>query len=184
MDDITELLRRVEAGQADAHDRLMSLVYVELKRIARGVRARHHGAINTTALVHESYLRLIGNSSLSWPDRNRYFGCAARIMRNILVDQARQEGAVRHGGDLRRIEFTDAVESAAAPAVSLDLIDLDRALARLEVIDPDLARLVDLHVFAGLEFTDVAQCLDMSERSVFRAWQKAKALLHGLLAGG
>lgn len=181
--EITQLLRRAESGDAQAQSELMPLVYAELKRLAKSVRGGRDAPLNTTELVHESYLRLIGGAPLDWPDRNRFYAYAAQAMRSILVDRARREGALKRGGDRQRIELAAALE-APQPHSPLDLVELDAALARLERIDAQSARVVDLHVFAGLEFADVARCLGIGERTAYRAWQKARALLHGLLAEG
>jgi RNA polymerase sigma factor (TIGR02999 family) len=179
--DITQLLHRAESGDAGAQSELMPLVYAELKRVAKSVRGGRNAPLDTTELVHESYLRLVGGAQLSWPDRHRFYSYAAQAMRSILVDRARHEGALKRGGDRQRVEIDAALE-LPEPRAPSDLVELDAALARLAHIDAQCARVVDLHVFAGLEFADVARCLGIGERSVYRAWQKARALLHGLLA--
>lgn len=179
--DITQLLRRAEAGDAEAHALLMPLVYAELKRLAKSVRGGRGGELDTTELVHESYLRLVGGEPLAWPDRNRFYSYAAQAMRSILVDHARREGAVKRGGERQRVELTEALETAGASS-PIDVVELDAALTRLERVDAQSARVVDLHVFAGLEFGDIARCLGLGERTVYRSWQKARALLHGMLS--
>jgi len=181
--DITGLLRRAESGEAAAHDALLPLIYEEFKRVARSVR---HGkdapTLNTTALVHETYLRLVGSDQLSWPDRHSFFAYAARTMRNILIDRARAHLSLKRGGDLQRVEWDEVLDRLGSDS-HLELLELDASLTRLEQIDANLARVVELHVFAGLDFADVGQCMGIGERSAFRAWHKAKAVLHSLLVG-
>jgi len=180
--DITGLLRRAEAGEPAARDALLPLVYDELKRLSRGMRAGQHApTLNTTALVHEAYLRLVGAEALAWPDRRRFFAYAAQAMRSILVDRARQHLAQKRGGDLVRVEWEATLDLPSAEA-DQELLDLDAGLAKLEQVDADLARLVELHVFAGLGLGAVAASLGIAERTAFRSWHKAKAILHGLLA--
>jgi RNA polymerase sigma factor (TIGR02999 family) len=178
--DITQLLRRAEAGDRQAHEQVLPLIYDELKKIAHGVRGPASGAaLNTTALVHEAYLRLIGVDDLDWPDRHRFYSYAAHVMRGILVDEARRSLAIKRAGDQQRIDFELAVEAAIDfPA---DLLEIDAALATVEKVDPKVFGVIELHVFAGLEFAEVARCLGIGERSVYRLWSKGKALLHGLL---
>ena len=180
--DITGLLRRAEAGDEAARDTLLPLVYEELKRVSRGVRGGHDApTLNTTALVHEAYLRLAGSESLTWPDRQRFFAYAAQAMRSILIDRARQHLAQKRGGDLQRVEWEAALE-LPADEPQLELLALDAGMVKLEQVDAGLARLVELHVFAGLGFADVASCLGIAERTAFRSWYKAKAMLHGFVA--
>ena len=179
--DITGLLQRAESGDAGARDVLLPLIYNELKRAARRTRdGQEAPTLNTTALVHEAYLRLVGNEQLSWPDRRRFFAYAAQTMRSILIDRAREHMAIKRGGDVQRVEW-GAVSEQLGDESHLELLELDAGLTRLARADEELARIVELHVFAGLGFADVAQCLDISERSAFRGWHKAKAMLRGML---
>ena len=180
--DITGLLRRAEAGEPRARDALLPLVYEELKRLSRSLRDGHDApTLNTTALVHEAYLRLVGSESLAWPDRHRFFAYAAQAMRSILIDRARQHLSRKRGGDLQRVDWEAALEVPGDEA-QRELLELDAGLMKLEQVDAGLARVVELHVFAGLGFADVAGCLGIAERTAFRSWQKAKAILHRLLA--
>lgn len=180
--DITGLLRRAEAGDQEARDSLMPLVYEELKRVSRGLRGGYDApTLNTTALVHEAYLRLVGGESLAWPDRQRFFAYAAQAMRSILIDRARQLLAQKRGGDLQRVEWEAALE-LPGDEPHLELLALDAGMVKLEQVDAGLARLVELHVFAGLSFADIAACLGIAERTAFRSWHKAKAILHGAIA--
>jgi len=179
--DITGLLRRAEAGDAQAQHSLLPLIYEELKRVARGMRDGHDApTLNTTALVHEAYLRLIDAGRVRWQDRAHFFAYSAQAMRSILVDRAREHLALKRGGDLQRVEWEAALDQPGDEA-HVELLELDAGLTQLAQIDASLVRIVELHVFAGLGFADVAQCLGMGERSVFRAWHKAKALLHSML---
>lgn len=179
--DITGLLQRAESGDSDARDALLPLIYDELKRAARRARGGQDAqTLNTTALVHEAYLRLVGNEQLSWPDRRRFFVYAAQTMRSILIDRAREHLALKRGGDVRHVEW-EAVDDQLGDESHVELLELDAGLTRLARSDEGLARIVELHVFAGLEFADVAQCLGISERSAFRGWHKAKAALRGLM---
>ena len=178
--EITGLLRQAEAGDRAAHEQVLPLIYAELKKVARSVRGGGHDPVlDTTALVHEAYLRLIGVDELEWPDRHRFFSYAAQVMRTILVDEARRNLALKRAGDQRRVEFDESLlTSVDFPAT---LLEVDAALARIEKIDPRLFHVIELHVFAGLEFSDIARCLQIGERSVYRLWHKARTLLQGLL---
>lgn len=178
--DITQLLREAASGDASAQHRLVPLIYDNLRRLARrALAAQDHGrTLDTTALVHEVYLRLVDRSDLAWPDRRHFFGYVARAMRNLVVDAARRGAAQKRGGDGAR-------DDDWAPFVIVhsahDLVGLDQVLERLDAVAPRLRELVELHVFAGLTFPDVAQCLGISLRTVMRDWQKARALCASLL---
>lgn len=178
--DITQLLQRAGAGDAPALDALLPMIYGELRRIAHGQSIGGQATLNTTALVHEAYLKLVGQAELSWPDRRHFFAYAARAMRSILVDNARRRAALKHGGgqvrDDEAIEWVGAFESSGA-----DLLQVDQALGQLAKVSDRLREVVELHVFAGLEFKDIAACMELNERTVFRDWRKARALLQGLL---
>jgi RNA polymerase sigma factor (TIGR02999 family) len=179
--EITELLRQAGAGESAAMDRLLPLIYGELRGLARAQQARAPATLlDTTALVHEAYLRLVDQENLAWPDRRHFFAYAARAMRSILVDNARRRAAAKHGGDQQRDD--DALEFApSAAAGAADLLLVDQALDRLAGISDRLREVVEMHVFGGLEFKDIAACLQVTERTVFRDWRKARALLEGLL---
>lgn len=179
--EITGLLRRAASGDADARDRLVPLIYDNLRRLARNALRDSDGSrtLDTTALVHETYLKLLGKTGLDWPDRRHFFGYVARAMRSLVVDEARRRTAYKRDGGERD---DDGLAHLVATDVAQDLVTLDQVIDRLSATDPRLGEVVALHVFAGLSFPDVAQCLDISLRSAMRDWQKARALCAGLLA--
>ena len=180
-DDITELLQRARAGDRPALDELLPLIYAELSRLAHAQHARGQSTmLNTTALVHEAYLKLVNQPELSWPDRRHFYAYAARAMRSILVDNARRRASDKRGGGAVRDD--DALERLQA-GDETDLLAVDQALNRLAQVSDRLREVVELHVFAGLEFRDIAACLQMTERTIFRDWRKARALLESLLGG-
>src|SRR5262249_40468095 len=156
---------------------LLPAVYAELRRIAANYmhRERAGQTLQPTALVHDVYLRLLGDTQLSWNSRAHFFGIAARAMRQILVERARARGAAKRGGSRVRVTLDDRLE--AAPARSIDLDALDEALTRLEAFDPELARLVDVRFFAGLSIEETADAMQLSPATVKRRWALAKAWL-------
>src|SRR5690606_24301226 len=131
--------------------------------------------LSTTALVHEAYMKLAGGSA-DWRDRAHFFGYAAAIMRNILVDYARRRGAAKRGGDRVPVDWT--LVQPGVEAVASDVLALDAALTRLERAEPQLARVVELRFFAGLSLEETAEVMGRSARSVDRDWRKARAFLH------
>jgi RNA polymerase sigma factor (TIGR02999 family) len=170
-DDITGLLQRAHAGDRPALDELLPLIYAELHRLAHAQHAQGPATLlNTTALVHETYLKLVNQPELSWPDRRHFYAYAARAMRRRGSDK-RGGGALRDDDALERLEAGD--ES--------DLLAVDQALRRLAQISDRLREVVELHVFAGLDFSDIAACLELTERTIFRDWRKARALLQSIL---
>lgn len=177
-DDITVLLGRARDGDSTALERLLPRVYHELRTLAHRYLLRESAGhtLSTTALVHEAYLRLSAGGSNDWRDRAHFFGYAATIMRNILVDYARKRGAVKRGGDKIPVDW-DSVE-ASVEAVASDMLALDEALTRLERAEPSLARVVELRFFAGLSLEETAEVVGRSPRSVDRDWNKARAFLH------
>jgi RNA polymerase sigma factor (TIGR02999 family) len=182
-DAVTRLLRQVAAGERQAADDLLPLVYRELKAIAhrqlRGERRGH--TLNTTALVHEAYLRL-GLDEISWNDRTHFFAVAARAMRRVLIDYADQRRAGKRGGDLIHVPLEETV---AAPERRIEsLLALDQALTHLELLDPRQVRVVECHVFAGLSLNDTAAALDISPATVSRDWTLARAWLNRALGAG
>ena len=138
--------------------------------------------LQATALVHEAYLRLVGEDKPSWNSRGHFFGAAAQAMRQILVDQARRKGSLKRGGDRRRIDLEVAEPAVVPPSVSI--LALDEALERLERDDPRKARIVMLRYFAGLTTKETAAALDVSVPTVEREWRFARTLLHTQLADG
>ena len=175
--DITSLLAAWRGGDRDAMNRLMPLVYDELRAIARGrgVRARPDDTLQTTALVHEAFLKLAGRSGLAVHDRHHFFALAARAMRQLAVDYARRQAAEKRGGG---VVGADDVDRIPAVERAPDVVALDEALERLASLDESLSRIVELRYFAGLSVEETAQVLGCSARTVKRDWRKARALLH------
>jgi RNA polymerase sigma-70 factor, ECF subfamily len=175
---LTGLLVQWSRGDEQALERLLPLVYRELRRIAaRQLRAeRRAHSLDPTALVHELYLRLVDQRSATWQNRAQFFGLAAQLMRRILVDHARARQAAKRGGGLTVALIGDVAEPNQGAAAA-DIIDLDRALLALERQDADQARLVELRFFAGLTVEEAAHVLDRSPRTVKREWRLAKAWL-------
>lgn len=175
---VTALLTNWSRGDATALDQLVPLVYEELRRIAarqlRGERANH--TLQPTALVHEVYLRLIDQRQVDWQDRAHFLGVAAHTMRRVLVDHARRHGARKRGDGVQRVSIDDAKELAASPDVPL--LSLDHALDRLEAVDPDLAKVVELRAFGGLTIEEAAHVLKVSPSTAKRDWRTAKAWLN------
>ncbi len=184
--EVTKLLHDWSAGDREALDRLLPLVYDELRRragaVLRSERAGH--TLQPTALVHEAYLKLVGRSSVDWKDRAHFFGVAARAMRQVLVDHARARNAEKRGSGqiLVGLEGASAVAAATAPK-SLDLLDLDRALSKLASLDARQSRLVELRLFAGLTIDESAEVLQISHATVSREWKHAEAWLQREIAG-
>lgn len=174
---ITELLRAWRSGQGTALDRLVPLVYDELRRLASramgGERTDH--TLQTTALIHEAYLRLLG-AEVEWADRVHFYAVAAQTMRRILVDYARAGARDKRGGDAIRIPLEE--DLAAAAARPPDVIALDEALERLSTLDQRKARAVELHYFGGLTYDEVAHVLGISPATVDRELRMAKAWLY------
>jgi RNA polymerase sigma factor (TIGR02999 family) len=180
MGEVTELLAAARAGDPAMLDAVFAALYPELKRLA-SVRARSGGrdsTLTTTALVHETYLKLVGARHLELKDRRHFFACAGRAMRHILADYARAALADKRGGGLTAVELP--AELAGHPAAP-DWIDLDRALGELDEVLPELRELVDLRFFAGLTREETAELLGCSERTVQRDWQRARAFLYARL---
>lgn len=186
--EITRLLSAVRSGDRIASDALFAVVYRELHRLAHAQlgRGRPGETLNTTALVHESYLRLAKPGGLSADDRKHFFNLAARVMRHVVVDYARQRDAAKRSGDVVRIEVGGPGEPAAEDSSGLteDLLALDAGLERLAAESPRLARLVELRYFAGLSFVEIAELQGLTERTAKRDWRKARAFLLAELGGG
>lgn len=181
--DATELLRAWRAGDTGARDRLVALVYPELHAIAdrqlRGERAQH--TLQPTALVNEAYLRLSGLSRMDWQDRAHFVRMAARVMREVLVDHARRRDAAKRDGG-HRVTLTGL--DLPAEATDVDVVALDSALVRLEQIDADKARVVELRYFGGLTIEETAEALGISPATVKRHWTAARAWLFEALSPG
>ncbi len=185
---VTALLKAWVGGDADAQSELIPLVYNELHRLARYYRRKDssgHYTIQTTALVHEAYLRLLKIDNVDWNDRAHFFAVASQLMRRILVDMVRAGGAIKRGGREQRV--TDiALDDIPAPGSdrAVALLAVDDALNRLTEIDPRRARVVELRVFGGLTHEEIAEILRISQQSVMRDWRLAKAwMLRELTTG-
>lgn len=178
---ITGLLLAWRAGDAAASDRLFPLVYDELRRIAHQHlgRERSGHTLDTTGLVHETYLRLVDQTRVVWADRSHFFGVAAQVMRRILVDYARQYRAVKRGGAPERVSLTDGMLAVEQRADTL--LALDEALRHLAEVDERLGRVVECRFFGGLTEDETAAVLGVTARTVRRDWLKAKGWLHGAL---
>ena len=181
--DISQLLAEWAAHDPTARDRLVPLVYDELRRLAhhymRGERADH--TLQTTALVNEVYVRLAGIKGLQWRDRAHFFAMAGTLMRRVLVDYARRHGRDKRGGG---VSVTSLEDDAVTSERGVDIIALDQALERLAAVDPQQSRIVELRFFAGLSIEETAEALDISPATVKRDWTTAKMWLHHELTTG
>jgi len=175
--DVTQMLERMRSGDGRAPDELLPIVYDELRRLAHGYmqneRADH--TLQATALVHEAYMQLVDWKNVSWQNRAHFFAAAAQMMRKVLVDHAREKNALKRGGGIRTIALDEAVSFPVR--TEIDLISLDDALIELAAFDPQQARIVELRFFAGLTIEEVAEALEISDSTVKRDWQIAKAWL-------
>jgi len=169
------VLQDVGAGRAQASEQLLPLVYEELLVIARQRLRdeRAHHTLNATALVHEAYMRLVGDAAAGWENRAHFFGAAARAMRQVLIDYARKRGRAKRGGDQARIPLN--VVDLAVEAPIEDVLAVDRAVEKLAAKDPRMAEVVQLRFYAGLSVEETAAALGMSERTVRREWSLARA---------
>jgi RNA polymerase sigma-70 factor, ECF subfamily len=183
-DSVTQLLADMRLGRRDALDRLVPIVYDELHRIAtrylRGERDDH--TLQPTALIHEAYLRLVGQREIEWQNRAHFVGVAARLMRMILVDHARAHRAGKRFGGAVKVPVDEAL--AVAFERDVDLVALDEALGRLAAFDPDLCRLVELRYFGGLTTKETAEALGVSTATVEREWATARGWLRRELRRG
>lgn len=179
--DITDLLLAWRAGDPSAVDRLFPLVYEQLRRIAHHQlgRERPDHTLDTTALVHEAYLKLVDQTRAQWADRAQFFAVAARAMRRILVDYARRHRALKRGGERAQINLDDVALVADVRAEAL--IALDEALVRLAELDERLSRVVECRFFGGLTEEETAEALAVTPRTVQRDWVKAKGWLYQAL---
>ncbi|HUD72295.1 MAG TPA: sigma-70 family RNA polymerase sigma factor [Dongiaceae bacterium] len=174
--DITEILIDWGRGDAQAFDRLFPAVYAELRVLARRhARRGRRETLGTTALVHEAYLKLVDQTHATFENRKHFFAVAAKVMRRLVVDHARDRGAQKRGGGAHLVTFDE--EALAVEGRSVDLLALDEALSRLEACDTRLARLVELRYFGGLTLEETAGALEISPTTVKRDWFKARAFL-------
>ncbi len=164
--DVTRLLHEWRSGHKDALDRLMPLVYEELHFMASRHRSRERsgGPLQTTALVNEAYLKLVGQRNVAWQNRAHFFAIAATLMRRIVVDQARRDQRPKHGGDAIAVSLDDVPGMAEkSPVDAVDAIALDAALSKLETLDSEQARIVELRFFGGLTVEETGEVMDRTE---------------------
>ncbi|MCU0915893.1 MAG: sigma-70 family RNA polymerase sigma factor [Planctomycetes bacterium] len=184
MSDVTRILNALERGDAQATDKLLPLVYEELRLLAaqRLAHEKPGQTLQATALVHEAYLRLIGDEPQTWNSRGHFFAAAAEAMRRILVENARHKRCRKHGSGLRKVDLDHA--EVMAEELPENVIALDEALARLSQEDPLAAELVKMRYFAGLTLPQTAEALGISPRTADRCWAYAKAWLYHEIAKG
>lgn len=183
-EELTNLLIEWSNGSEGALDRLLPFVYDELRKLARTYlrRERAGHTVQTGTLVHEAFIRLIEGRQVRWEGRAHFFGIAARLMRQILVDHARARGAIKRGADGVTEPIATAL-SVAVQAMDVDVIALDRALDALSRVDPQQARLVELRFFGGLTVEETAEVLGVSTGTVKREWSMARAWLRRAVIG-
>lgn len=180
---ITQFLDEMRSGDQESLNELLPLVYEELRRLARShlSRERSDHTLQPTALVHEAYLRLIGQAETEWQNRAHFFGIAARVMREILIEYARMKNRKKRGGELKtQIALDEAVSFANQK--ELDVIAVDEALKKLENLDERQARIVEMKFFGGLTIEEIAEVLSISPATVKREWATAKLLLNKMLS--
>ena len=179
---VTQILEAIGAGDESAAEELVPLVYEELRGLAHALMARERPGqtLQPTALVHEAYLRLLGGQDPRFNDRKHFFNAAARAMRQVLVDRARAKARYKRGGDQERVTLDDAA-SIWEPTPE-ELLDLDTALTRLEELDVQMARVVQLRYFAGLTVDEAASAMGTAPRTTNRLWTAARAWLHNEIA--
>jgi RNA polymerase sigma factor (TIGR02999 family) len=176
-ENVTRMLIDWSGGDRNVAERLMPLVYEELRGLARQYlqREREDHTLQATGLVHEAYLRLVDQTTTTWRDRAHFFAVAAGVMRRVLVDYARKHRAAKRGGGLEKIQLDEAV--LLLPERDVDLVALDEVLKDLEKLDPRQSQTVELRFFGGLTVEEVAEVLGISPRTVKREWRLARAWL-------
>jgi RNA polymerase sigma factor (TIGR02999 family) len=182
--EVTMLLAQLRAGDQDAANRLVPLIYSELRRMASAYlqRERPDHTLQPTALVNEAYLRLLGDQEIAWQNRAHFFALAANTMRKVLVDYARRRRAEKRGGaNARKVEIDEGL--LATPAKLDNFLAVDEALAHLARLDPQQSRLIELRFFAGLSLDEVAEVMGVSPITIGREWRSAKAWLRRELSG-
>jgi RNA polymerase sigma-70 factor (ECF subfamily) len=181
--DVTELLLEWRQGDKCALDKLTPLVYEELRRIAHRYvqRERDGHTLQTTALVNEAYVRLVGGQDIEWQNRSHFFAVTAQVMRRILIDHARRRHYLKRGGEAQQVSFDDA--ALMSPERAAELVALDEALSELARLDARKSRVVELRYFGGLSLEETADVLEVSVMTVRRDWRAAKAWLYRALVG-
>lgn len=176
--EVTQILQDWSGGDASAAERLMPLVYDELRKLARSYlrRERSDHTLQPTALVNEAYLKLVDQSRVSWQDRHHFFGIAAQMMRRVLVDHARANAAQKRGGQRDKVSLDDANLHTGERAA--ELVELDDALQRLAAVFPRKSKVVELRFFGGFSVAESAEILGVSDKTVMREWESAKLWLY------
>lgn len=177
--EITILLQKMEAGDNAAAEQILPLIYEELRKLAAAKMAREPAGmtLQATALVHEAWLRLGGDQQPSWQNRAQFFAAAAEAMRRILIESARRRGRLRHGGQFEKVSADETPLEIAAPVPDEELLAVDDAVDALARHDARKAQLVKYRYFAGLEFSEIAEIMQVSERTAKRDWEYARAWL-------
>jgi RNA polymerase sigma factor (TIGR02999 family) len=175
--EVTRLLREFRPGDDHAASRLVELIYPELKKLARAQLRRERAGhdLQTTALVHEAYMRLVAHQHHTWENRAHFYAAAANIMRRILIDHARSRHAQKRAGERSALSLDHALTLSEEPSV--ELLDLDEALSELEKLSPRQARVVEMRYFTGLSVPEVARALEVNPRTVDRDWVTARSWL-------
>jgi RNA polymerase sigma factor (TIGR02999 family) len=183
MTDFAIALQKIEQEQGAALNDAFSSWYPELKKIARARlnRSGLNSSMQTTALVHDSYMKLAAGTQLQFSNRLQFLAYASRTLRSLVIDTIREERALRRGGDLNLVTLDTAVQDGVGPAV--DAEDVNAAMNDLAKLDPALARLVEMRFFGGMTTAEIAEALGISERTVQREWSKARALLVTMIEG-
>lgn len=179
MVDITELIHQARDGDRSASEQLFAHVYDDLRHIAARQLGRARGDMRVTSLVHEAYFRLARPDALRMNDRAHFYAIAARAMRQLVIDHARQRIAGKRGGGEVAVELDSQI---AMQGRDEELLALDQALEQLAEVEPDLARMVELRFFAGMELSEITDITSRSERSLKRDWRRARAFLHARLS--
>lgn len=183
-EDVTALLRAWGAGDRDAADRLVPIIYQQLRRRAAAYlrQERPNHTLQPTALVNEAYLRLVDQRHMAWQNRAQFFGVASQMMRRILVDHARRRKMDKRSGQWLRVSLGD--RAAAAPDGDFDVLALDILLEKLTAFDARKSRVVELRYFGGLSIPEIARVLDVAPTTIDREWRTARAWLHAELTRG
>jgi RNA polymerase sigma factor (TIGR02999 family) len=183
MSDVTRILEAMERGEGQAAEQLLPLVYAELRRLAAHKMANENPGqtLQPTALVHEAWLKLVGQENRRWQDRNHFFAAAAEAMRQILTDHARRKLRQRHGGGQQRVDLDDCV--AAATAEDEQVVAVSESLEKFAELDPQRAELVKLRYFVGLTIPEAAEVMGISEGTAKRYWSFARAWLYEEIRG-
>jgi len=179
---ITQILNELKAGRSESLEELLPLVYDELRRLANSYlrKERVNHTLQPTALVHEAYLRLLGQNELEWQNRAHFFGVSARLMREILIEYARGRNRQKRGGEFKtQIALDEAISFSSQK--QLDVVAVDDALLKLEQLDKRQARIVEMKFFGGLTVEEIGEVLAISPATVKREWSSAKLFLYKLL---